>query len=128
MKKFLTVLCGVLVALSLFMTTGNTAKAAEISPKVAVSHEDDCGCDVSTVVGKEKTKIVLNLITSKAFLNTVVNQLKEGFVWNITEDIEVIKDNQSGQVLVGVPFINKDRVQIMAVFVNGTYVGTSPVE
>jgi NH3-dependent NAD+ synthetase len=127
MKKILTVLCGVLVALSLFVTTGNTAKAAELTTNVSTLHEGDCGCDVSPIVGKEKTKIVRKLLTHKAFKTTVVNQLKEGYVWNITEEIEVIKDNQTGQILVGVPFINKDGVKIMAVFINGTYVGTSPM-
>ena len=55
MKKLLTVLCGVVIALSLFVTTGNTVKAAE------------CGCDVSPVIGAEKNKIVAELISSQAF-------------------------------------------------------------
>jgi hypothetical protein len=130
MKKLLTVLCGVVIALSLFATTGNTVKAAAPTTapiSAAVEHEDDCAChDVTTIVGVEKVKIIAKIILSEEFLKANRTLGKMGYTWNITKNIEVIKQNQSGEIMVGISFTNKKGSELIAVFIDGIFVGSSP--
>src|SRR3954451_17938261 len=102
MKKLLTVLAGVVIALSLFVTTGNTVKAAEPANDSTVTEPNDCAChDVTMIVGAEKIKIVFDLFVSNEFKKVVKDRLKEAFVLNLTADIEVVKFNQTGQIMIG---------------------------
>jgi hypothetical protein len=117
MKKILTVLCGVLVGLSLFVTTGNTAKAEE------------CGCDVSPVLGAEKNKIVAELISSQEFKDSKLSIKNEGYGWKGVSNFEVIVNHTYGEaIMIGVPYYNHDGSVEMAVFINGTYMGHNPME
>ncbi|MDR7236760.1 hypothetical protein [Neobacillus drentensis] len=116
MKKLLTVLCGVVIALSLFVTTGNTVKAAE------------CGCDVSPVLGAEKNKIVAELISSQAFKDAKFSLRYDGISWKGAKNIEVIVNHTHDDALmVGVPYYTQEGSLKMAVFINGVYMGLSPM-
>ena len=116
MKKLLTVLCGVVIALSLFVTTGNTVKAAE------------CGCDVSPVLGAEKNKIVAELISSQEFKDAKLSLRYDGISWKGAKNIEVIVNHTYGDALmVGVPYYTQEGSLVMAVFINGVYMGPAPM-
>ncbi|PLS09546.1 hypothetical protein [Neobacillus cucumis] len=118
MKKFLTVLSGVLVALTLFVTSGNSAKAAT-----------DCGCDVSPVFGAEKNKMVADLISSQEFKDAKRSIKNEGYSWRGVKNIEVIINHSHGDaIMIGVPFYSSDRSIEMAVFINGKFMGHQPLE
>jgi hypothetical protein len=117
MKKLLTVIGGMVVALSLFVGSGNTAKAAE------------CGCDTSPVFGAEKNKIIANLISSQEFKDAKLLVRNEGFSWKGVNNIEVIVNHTYGDALmIGVPFYYRDGSIEMAVFINGHYVGHNPMD
>ena len=112
MKKLLTILCGIIIGLSLFVSIGNTAKAAE------------CGCDVTPVLGAEKNKIVANLLSSHEFKNVKHLLKSEGYSYRGAKNIEVlINHSHKDTVMVGVPFYNEDGTIEMAAFFNGIYMG-----
>ncbi|MBO0960583.1 hypothetical protein J1P26_12835 [Neobacillus sp. MM2021_6] len=120
MKKVLTVLCGVLVALSLFVTTGNTVKAAE--------PDDDCTChDLLPLQGAERNKIVAKFLSSKEFKTQKAELLSTGYTWNGAHTIEVVLPAE-GVTMIGVPFFSANGVQTIYVFINGVFVGTAPAE
>ena len=127
MKKLLTVLFGGIIALTLFVTTGNTAKAAEIYPTFQ-TFDDDCEChNVTPIFGAERNKIVAGVISSDAF-KTVKKDLKQdGFKWTGANDVEVLKHNTYGTLIVGVPFENNG-TKVMAVFMDGVFMGISPAD
>lgn len=109
MKKILTLLFGALIALTLFVSTGNTAKA------------DECGCSVSPILGAERNKLVAELISSEEF-KSIKKELKtEGLTWNGALTIEVIKFNPEGAILVAVPFVDAEGDGFMYVFYNGEF-------
>ncbi len=125
MKKILTVLCGVLVGLSLFVTTGNTAKAAE-PDQPAVASDSECGCVVTPILGAERNKIVAGIISSESF-KTVKKELKnDGYKWTGANNVEVMKNISYGIVMVGVPFENLQGTVVTAVFFDGVLMGVSP--
>ena len=116
MKKLLTVLCGVVIALSLFVTTGNSVKAAE------------CGCDTSPVLGAEKNKIVAELISSQAFKDAKFSLMYDGISWKGAKNIEVIVNHtHDNALMVGVPYYTQEGSLMMAVFINGVYMGLAPM-
>jgi hypothetical protein len=118
MKKLLTIIGGLVVAVSLFAGFGNTAKAAT-----------DCGCDTSPVLGAEKNKIIANLISSQEFKDAKLSVRNEGFSWKGVKNIEVIVNHTFGDALmIGVPFYHQDGSIEMAVFINGHYMGHNPME
>ncbi|MFL6554568.1 MAG: hypothetical protein ACJ8MO_00460 [Bacillus sp. (in: firmicutes)] len=120
MKKLLTILCGVLIALSLFVTTGNTVKAAE--------PEEDCTChDLLPIQGVERNKIVAKFLSSEEFKAKKTELLNSGFTWNGAHTIEVVLPAE-GVTMVGVPFTSADGIKEMYVFINGTFQGEVPVE
>ena len=126
MKKFLSVVFGGMIALTLFVTTGNTAKAAETHQPEALSEE--CGCDVTPILGSERNKIVADVISSEAF-KAVKNDLKkDDLKWTGANTVEVFKNNTYGMVMVGVPFENKEGTLFMAVFFDGVFMGLSPAD
>ncbi|WHY64766.1 hypothetical protein [Neobacillus sp. SuZ13] len=113
MKKLITVLCGIIIGLSLFVSTGNTAKASET---------DECGCIVSPVLGAEKNKIVAGLLSSQEFKNVKDSLKSEGYSYRGVKNIEVlINHTYDDTVMVGVPFYNADGTLEMAAFFNGIY-------
>ena len=117
MKKLLTVIGGLVVAVSLFAGTGNAVKAAE------------CGCDTSPVLGAEKNKIIANLISSQEFKDAKLSIRNEGFSWKGVNNIEVIVNHTYGDALmVGVPYYNQAGSVEMAVFINGKYMGHNPMD
>ncbi|WP_066254914.1 hypothetical protein [Neobacillus drentensis] len=120
MKKLLTVLCGVVIALSLFVTTGNTVKAAE--------PDDGCTChELIPIQGAERNKIVAKFISSEVFKAKKLELLKSGNKWNGAHSIEVVLPAE-GVTMIGVPFISADGIQAMYVFINGSFVGSVPAE
>ncbi|MBT2655748.1 hypothetical protein J7E81_10960 [Bacillus sp. ISL-18] len=117
MKKLLTVIGGLVVAVSLFAGSGNTAKAA------------DCGCDTSPVLGAEKNKIIANLISSQEFKDSKLLIRNERYNWKGVNNIEVIVNHTYGDALmIGVPYYNQNGSVEMAVFINGLYMGHNPME
>ncbi|MFF2445729.1 hypothetical protein ACFVSW_01415 [Neobacillus sp. NPDC058068] len=129
MKKFLTVLCGGLIALTLFVTTGNTAKAAEPTDPPAVTESDDCGChDATQLFGAERNKIVSNVISSDAYKNVKKDLKNKGYKSHGANEIEVMKHNVYGVIIVGVPFTNSKGNIEMAVFIDGEFMGVSPAD
>ncbi|WHY88841.1 hypothetical protein QNH39_13810 [Neobacillus novalis] len=129
MKKFLTVLCGGLIALTLFVTTGNTAKAAAPTDSPAGTESDDCGChDVTQLFGAERNKIVSNLISSDAYKNEKKDLKNKGYKSHGANEIEVMKHNVYGVIMVGVPFTNSKGIVVMAVFMNGEFMGIQPAD
>jgi hypothetical protein len=120
-KKLITVLGGVIIALSLFVTTGNTVKAA---PKPSV---DECSCDVSQILGVQKNIIVSNLVSSQEFKIAKQTTKNEGFMWRGTDNIKVMTvfNPKVGkvQILITVPFYKEDGSIEMAGFIDGVYRG-----
>ncbi|MEH7075969.1 hypothetical protein [Neobacillus drentensis] len=120
MKKLLTVLAGVVIALSLFVTTGNTVKAAE--------PDGDCTChDLLPIQGPERNKIVADFLSSKEFQAKKLELIKSGSTWNGAHTIEVVLPAE-GVTMVGVPFISATGIPEVYVFINGTFVGSAPAE
>ncbi|MFJ7726348.1 hypothetical protein ACIQXV_09305 [Neobacillus sp. NPDC097160] len=116
------------MALSLFVTTGNTAKAAEPDVTPAVTDDDSCGChDLIPLTGVERNKIVAKFISSDEFKAKKSELLKSGFKWNGAHTIEVVLPAE-GVTMVGVPFFSADGVPTVYVFINGVFVGTAPAE
>ena len=117
MKKWLTLLGGLLVALSLFVTSGNSVKAATL----------DCGCDVSPVLGAEKNKIIADLISSQEYKDAKLNVRDEGYSWKGVNDIEVIVNHTLNDALmIAVPVYNQNGIAEMAVFINGKFMRVVP--
>lgn len=120
MKKLLSVIGGLVIAGSLFLTTGNTAKAAET---------DDCPChQVTIIMGAERNKMVADVISSESFKNVKAELGQDGFKWTNAKDIEVIKYNLNGKILIGIPFVNNQGYKVMAGYLDGKYAGAAPFE
>ena len=120
MKKLLTVLAGVVIALSLFVTTGNTVKAAE--------QDEDCTChDLLPLQGAERNKIVAKFLSSEEFKAKKLELITSGSTWKGAHTIEVVLPAE-GVTMVGVPFINVDGIPEVYVFINGTFAGTASAE
>lgn len=118
MKKLITVLCGIIIGLSLFVSTGNTAKAEE---------PDGCSChNLQPLQGAERNKIVAKLISSVEFKEVKKNLQHNEYKWNGANSIEVIQ--HEGIIVIGVLFTNKLGVIERHGFVNGVYVGLAPDE
>ncbi|MBV7507705.1 hypothetical protein KW850_20970 [Bacillus sp. sid0103] len=127
MKKVLTVLGGIIIALSLFVTTGNTAKAAAKPGLPTTDH--DCGCDVTTAIGSEKNKFVADLLSSQEFKNAKQLITNAGFNWRGKDNIVVEVNHTLGDaVLIVVPFYTQAGSIEIAFFINGHYVDHLPVE
>jgi hypothetical protein len=128
MKKILTILFGGVIALTLFVTNGNTAKAAESTSSTdpAVSSHSDCGCNVTILTGAERNKIVSHLLKTDEFKKIKKEYKKQGYTWNGAHDIQVVRNNDTGVVLVGVPFTDPNGNVVMFVFHNGHFQGIAP--
>jgi hypothetical protein len=123
MKKLLTLLFGALIALSLFVTTGNTAKAAE-----PTSDEENCTChDVTPILGAEKNIIVARLLSGQDFKVAKSSLLSKEYKFLGVSNTEVYKHNYMDLTIIGVIFINKDGIPEMATFFNGQYMGVTPL-
>lgn len=117
-KKLFAILCGGVVAFSLFAAPGNPVKAAE---------EEDCTChDVTPIYGAQKNKIIANLISSQEFKNAKLDIIKDGDNWRGINSTEVMVNNYYGVTMVGVPYIAQNGTIMMAVFFDGTFMGTAP--
>jgi len=115
LKKLLTILCGIIIGLSLFVSTGNTAKA-EVP--------DECGCIVSPVLGAEKNKIVANLLSSQEFKNVKHTLQSNRYTFRGAKNIEVVINHSKGEItMVAVPFYDQNGFLEMAVFFDGHYMG-----
>ncbi|WP_251550564.1 hypothetical protein [Neobacillus muris] len=120
MKKLVTLILGVLVALSLFTVSGSPVQAAE--------PDDDCSChELSPITGAERNKIVAKFISSEEFKTQKAQLLAAGYKWNGAHTIEVVLPAED-VIMVGVPFTNEEGAAFMYVFINGTFVGATPLE
>lgn len=126
MKKFLSVLCVSLFVFLMFGTSGSPVKAASNSADSTVTAPLDCGCNVSPIVGVEKYKIITSIVLSDEFVKMLRDATENGYKWVSSQDIQVIKNNTSGQILLGFPFKKKGTVEMFA-FLDGIYVGHHPM-
>jgi hypothetical protein len=120
MRKLISLLSGSLIILGLmFVSPGNAVFAAE----------QECEChDVTFIFGAEKNKVVSDILKSDEFKNAKRNWKNNGYSFNGVDDVEVIKFNSNGIIMVGFPVTNKDGVLEMAAFINGIYLGIGPIE
>jgi len=119
MKKFLSALFISLLVLSMFAVPGNPVQAEEA---------DECSChDLGLLTGAERNKIVADFLSSNEFKSKKLELLHSGYKWNGAKSIEVVRPAE-GQIMVGVPIVSQNGTIEMYVFVNGTFVGTIPVE
>ncbi|WP_160722836.1 hypothetical protein [Bacillus sp. USDA818B3_A] len=117
MKKLLTVIGGLVIAGTLFITSGNTVKASE--------NEEPCTChDLKPLQGPERNKLVADLLSSKEFKAKKHELLSLGYKWNGAHSIEVMVPME-GVTMIGVPFVSEDGNSYMYVFINGVF--TEPV-
>lgn len=128
MKKIMTLLFGGVIAFTLFVTNGNTAKAAELSnlSSTAVNTNSPCGCNVTILTGAERNKIVSDLLKTDEFKVKKAEALTDGYSWNGADAIQVIRDNDMGTILVGVAFTDPNGNVEMFVFNDGQFLGVSP--
>jgi hypothetical protein len=119
MRKLISLLSGCLVIFSLlFVTPGNAVFAAEA----------ECEChDVTFIFGAEKNKVVSDILKSDEFKNAKKDWKNNGYSFNGVDDVEVIKHNIYGFIMVGFPVTNKDGVLAMAAFQDGKYLGIGPI-
>lgn len=133
MKKLIPLVLGGLLSFGIYVAPGNTVKAAELSHPTSTvtglmaSSNGDCGCDVSPILGAERNKMVSNLIKTDAFKTVKHDAMAQGYIWQGAGAVQVIKNNKNGVVLIGVPFKYTDGTLTMYVFINGQFVGTSPM-
>lgn len=126
-KKLITVLGGVIIALSLFVTTGNTVKAEETVITPQTEEDENCEChNVTPILGAEKNKIVADLLSSQEFKDTKLTLKSDGYSWRGAKNIEVLVHNKYGYIMIGVPFINNEGILEMAAFFDGKFLGIKP--
>jgi hypothetical protein len=83
LKKILTMLCGSLIVLLLFVGPGN----------VALAHDgDDCGCPTE-ITGVEKNKIVASFLASDGFKTKKAELLNSGYLWDGISTAQVVRFN-----------------------------------
>ncbi|MBM7655619.1 hypothetical protein [Neobacillus cucumis] len=130
MKKLITIIGGLLVAVSLFVTYGNTAKAEEATVSTFVtSQNEDCAChDVTPILGAERNKIVADLISNNEFKTVKKDLMSKGYKWLGASEVQVYKHNQLPIMIVGLPFKDSKGTKWMATFLNGDYQGNVPLE
>jgi hypothetical protein len=112
MKKIVTLLFTSLIVLLMFMGQGNQVQAAGnviylgLAPDIV--HDDNCGCDeLKPLTGKERNKIVSELLKTETFKKERKLLQLSGYKWNGAGAIEVIKADGS-PILVGVPFTTEE--------------------
>ncbi|NWQ43727.1 hypothetical protein MLOOGBEN_23795 [Bacillus sp. EB106-08-02-XG196] len=119
MKKILTLLCTSLIVLLMFVGPGNPVQAEEPA--------DDCTChELEPLTGVERNKIVASFISTNEFKSKKAELISSGYKWNGAKTIEVILPAE-GVTMIGVPFIDQDGIPSVNVFINGAFVGTSPM-
>ncbi|MGG1675389.1 hypothetical protein ACIFOT_06480 [Neobacillus sp. NRS-1170] len=116
MKKVLTLLFGGLIALTLFVSTGNTAKAA-----------GECGCNALLITGSERNKIVSELLKSDGFKNKKMELKEKGYTWNGAKNIEVINLIDYNAILTAAAFTNNNGEEIMFIFKDGKFLYSDPM-
>jgi hypothetical protein len=80
MKRLISLVCGSLVLLVMFLSPGNAVQAEE---------HDDCGCPGTVITGAERNKLVANLLKSDVFKQARVELKREGYVWQGAGAVEV---------------------------------------
>lgn len=117
-KKIMALLFGGAMAFSLFAAPGNPVQAAE---------DPDCEChNVTPIFGAEKNKIIANVISSQEFKDMKLAVIKDGDTWRGVKGTEVMVNNFYGVTIVGIPYLSQDGTAMMAVFIDGKYMGSSP--
>ncbi|MEH7335734.1 hypothetical protein V7161_24215, partial [Neobacillus drentensis] len=108
MKKLLTLLFGGLIALTLFVSTGNTAKAEGIFSIQSSITDEPCHCeDVVQILGAERNKIVSDILKNEEYKDVKHNLKKQGYKFDGAHVIEVYYNYFYEQMIVGIPVINE---------------------
>ncbi|MGX6443301.1 hypothetical protein ACWM35_08800 [Neobacillus sp. K501] len=128
MKKFVTLFCAGLLAFLLVASPVNSVFAAE-GTSITAEEDGECGCVVTPIEGIEKYQIIYKLLVSKEFKKASKKLLKDGYLWDVTKEIEVLRNETAGGIImVGVPFKNINGTDGIAAFFDGVYMGISPAE
>lgn len=118
MKKIVSLLCASLIVLLMFVAPGNPVQAA-----------NECECDITTIIGAEKNKIVSDLLSSDEFKNAKRDILNSGILWDGVHEIEVIKNNTyGGIIIISIPIFTEDGTEMIAGFMDGKFFGVFPSE
>jgi hypothetical protein len=106
MKRFISLVCGSLVLILMFLAPGNAVQAEE---------QDDCECPGTVFTGAERNKLVANLLKSSVFKEERLELKKEGYVWQGAGAIE-IRELAPGTVVYQVVFLTENGVEVGAAF------------
>lgn len=79
MKRLISLVCGSLVLVLLFLSPGNAVQA----------EEQDCECPGTVMTGAERNKLVANLLKSDVFKQEKLMLEKQRYVWQGADAIEV---------------------------------------
>jgi hypothetical protein len=119
-RKLLGLLCGGVMAFSLFAAPGNPVKAAE-------TDEEYCPChDVTPILGAEKNKLISDLISSQDFKNVKNANIKVESIWSGVNNTEVFYQNYFRVMIIGIPVTSPDGTAMMATFIDGKFMGIAP--
>jgi hypothetical protein len=94
MKRFISLVCGSLVLILMFLSPGNAVQAKG-------QPTDDCGCPGTVITGAERNKLVANLLKSDVFKQAKIELEEEGYVWQGASMIEVRDFDEVVSSLVG---------------------------
>jgi hypothetical protein len=78
MKRFISLVCGSLVLILMFLSPGNSVQA-----------EEACDCPGTVLTGAERNKLVANLLKSDVFKQAKHDLKNEGYAWQGAGAIEV---------------------------------------
>jgi hypothetical protein len=105
MKRFISLICGGLVLILLFLSPGNAVQA----------EEHDCECPGTVIKGEERNKLVANLLKNDVFKQEKLRLEAKGNVWQGASAIEV-RDLAPGVLVYQVVFLSEDGIEMGAAF------------
>ncbi|MBY0097156.1 hypothetical protein [Mesobacillus maritimus] len=106
MKRFISLVCGSLVLILLFLSPGNAVQAEE---------QDECDCPGTVFTGSERNKLVANLLKSNVFKEERLELKKDGYVWQGAGAIEV-RELAPGMIVYQVVFLSENGEEVGAAF------------
>lgn len=123
MKRLISLVCGSLVLLVMFLAPGN-----------AVQAEEACECPGTVLTGAERNKLVAELLKSDVFKQARIELENEGYVWQgagaiEVRNLEVIAPSLLGyQVMIINETGNVEAAAFMLMDGSLTYMGHAPLD
>lgn len=105
MKRFISLTCGSLVLILMFLSPGNAVQAEEAQ----------CECPGKVLTGAERNKIVANLLKSDVFKEEIIELEKQGYVWQGAGAIEV-REFAPSVMIYQVVFLDEGGIEVGAGF------------